>query len=508
MRMLQVRPNHVQGTLRSRERSRSPSSSVYIQFNGRSDIESPVCPPFGWHGRFFSRRTRHDRNSRPGPVSHMLSRVSLSLSRSQRAALPSPRSSTSRPSRSRRARRSTCRFRGRRDAQRREVEAAVKYTGGQARSRSPSRRWSPRSCSAATSRRTSCGPSRATAPSRTSASSSSPRATPRARTSPDRQEGVRPHDHGRAVLPRRPAGEYVIATSGSADPRRPRAPVRVQRFRTGVVKADMNTIAGLTYKDKKPVSLVQAERAVALAERTARPPSTRRRWRKPSARSRRPRTRRRAAARRPSRTSRAAPWPSRPRRCATRPQAEADEAAKKAALESQMTVAQLPRRRPSSRRDQAKLLADQEQLKKEKAELEGASGKSMSSVMETRESARGAVMSLPGISFETGKAVLKQSAQITLAKLAGIAQVFPNINIRVEGYTDDAGAPRRTRSSPRRAPRPSTTSSRRRASRRPSRVPGLGPRTRSRTTRRPTAGQEPPRRDRRRPGEIKPVDAN
>jgi outer membrane protein OmpA-like peptidoglycan-associated protein len=63
----------------------------------------------------------------------------------------------------------------------------------------------------------------------------------------------------------------------------------------------------------------------------------------------------------------------------------------------------------------------------------------MASIMETRESARGAVMSLPGISFETGKAVLKPSAQITLAKLAGIAQVFPNINLRVEGYTDNTG---------------------------------------------------------------------
>ena len=89
---------------------------------------------------------------------------------------------------------------------------------------------------------------------------------------------------------------------------------------------------------------------------------------------------------------------------------------------------------------QARLLADQEQLKKEKAELEGRLKKSMSSIMDTRESARGAVMSLPGISFETGKAVLKQSAQLTLAKLAGIAQVFPDVNMRVEGYTDNTGS--------------------------------------------------------------------
>ena len=85
-------------------------------------------------------------------------------------------------------------------------------------------------------------------------------------------------------------------------------------------------------------------------------------------------------------------------------------------------------------------MADQAQLKKEKDELEGRLKNSMSAIMDTRESARGAVMSLPGISFETGQAALKPSAQLTLAKLAGIAQVFPNINMRVEGYTDSTGS--------------------------------------------------------------------
>jgi len=120
---------------------------------------------------------------------------------------------------------------------------------------------------------------------------------------------------------------------------------------------------------------------------------------------------------------------------------EADaEAAKKAALaESQMTVAQLKEAQAKLEADKAKLLADQAQLQKEKAELESRLRGSMASIMETRDSARGAVMSLPGISFETGKATLKPSAQLTLAKLAGIAQVFPAVNMRVEGYTDSTG---------------------------------------------------------------------
>ena len=34
------------------------------------------------------------------------------------------------------------------------------------------------------------------------------------------KKAVRPHDHGRAVLPRRPPERVVIATSGSADPKK------------------------------------------------------------------------------------------------------------------------------------------------------------------------------------------------------------------------------------------------------------------------------------------------
>ena len=165
-----------------------------------------------------------------------------------------------------------------------------------------------------------------------------------------------------------------------------------------------------------------------------------------------------------------------------------------------MTVVQLREAQAKLEADKAKLMADQAQLQKEKAELEGRLGKSMSSVMETRESARGAVMSLPGISFETGKAVLKQSAQITLAKLAGIAQVFPNINLRVEGYTDNVGsAATNQKLSEARAKAVYDFLKAQGVADNASRVPG--PRTREpgrgqRDGRRPR--EEPPRRDRRR----------
>ena len=237
--------------------------------------------------------------------------------------------------------------------------------------------------------------------------------------------------------------EYVIATSMAADPKKaPSATFAYSDFRKGI-KADTNTIAGLTYKDKKPVALVQAERALALTQSTGAAAVN------PNAVEQSKLALTQAENSTKGGGSARAVTDYARRSVALSSEAmrdwgrklEADEAArKKAELEStQMTVAQLREAQAKLQADQAKLLADQEELRKERDDLAKRLNTSMASIMETRESARGAVMSLPGISFETGKAVLKPSAQLTLAKLAGIAQVFPDINMRVEGYTDSTG---------------------------------------------------------------------
>ncbi len=42
--------------------------------------------------------------------------------------------------------------------------------------------------------------------------------------------------------------------------------------------------------------------------------------------------------------------------------------------------------------------------------------------------------------FETGKYALSTDAQLKLAKLSGIIQAHPGLNLAVEGYTDTTGA--------------------------------------------------------------------
>jgi outer membrane protein OmpA-like peptidoglycan-associated protein len=43
--------------------------------------------------------------------------------------------------------------------------------------------------------------------------------------------------------------------------------------------------------------------------------------------------------------------------------------------------------------------------------------------------------------FQTGKYALSTDAQLKLAKLSGIIQAHPGLNLAVEGYTDTTGTP-------------------------------------------------------------------
>lgn len=83
--------------------------------------------------------------------------------------------------------------------------------------------------------------------------------------------------------------------------------------------------------------------------------------------------------------------------------------------------------------------AELARLRKQRDDLAGQLDNALSSVAQITKTARGVVVSLPDILFDTNKATLKQNAQVAMGKLAGIVSVFPNINLRVEGHTDSTG---------------------------------------------------------------------
>jgi outer membrane protein OmpA-like peptidoglycan-associated protein len=62
-----------------------------------------------------------------------------------------------------------------------------------------------------------------------------------------------------------------------------------------------------------------------------------------------------------------------------------------------------------------------------------------SAVLQTRDTARGLIVNMSDVLFDTGKFSLRPLAREKLAKVAGIVSGHPGLRLDVEGYTDSVG---------------------------------------------------------------------
>ena len=63
----------------------------------------------------------------------------------------------------------------------------------------------------------------------------------------------------------------------------------------------------------------------------------------------------------------------------------------------------------------------------------------LNSVLQTRDTASGLIMSMPDVLFAVNQSTLQPAAQIKLAKVAGILLAYPGLKLQVNGYTDNTG---------------------------------------------------------------------
>jgi len=63
----------------------------------------------------------------------------------------------------------------------------------------------------------------------------------------------------------------------------------------------------------------------------------------------------------------------------------------------------------------------------------------LSSVLPTRETDRGLVSEVGGVQFATGTANLNMPARESLARFSGIVASYPELNLKIEGHTDNVG---------------------------------------------------------------------
>ncbi len=64
----------------------------------------------------------------------------------------------------------------------------------------------------------------------------------------------------------------------------------------------------------------------------------------------------------------------------------------------------------------------------------------LNAVLATQETARGLVVTVGDVLFDTAKYTLKQNAQISLAKVSAILQQYSDLKLQIEGYTDSVGS--------------------------------------------------------------------
>jgi outer membrane protein OmpA-like peptidoglycan-associated protein len=94
--------------------------------------------------------------------------------------------------------------------------------------------------------------------------------------------------------------------------------------------------------------------------------------------------------------------------------------------------------------EQSRLAAQQAQFSAQQAETDKAAmraqlSEQLNKILQTRDSARGLIVSMSDVLFDTGKYSLKPGAREKLAKVAGILLAYPGLNIEVGGYTDNVG---------------------------------------------------------------------
>jgi len=118
-------------------------------------------------------------------------------------------------------------------------------------------------------------------------------------------------------------------------------------------------------------------------------------------------------------------------------QAHSDMANSQAASANALSAAQADAEQSRLAAQQARLSA--QQADSEKAAMRTRLSEQLNSILQTRDSARGLIVSMSDVLFDTGKYSLKPGAREKLAKVAGILLAYPGLTIAVGGYTDNVG---------------------------------------------------------------------
>jgi outer membrane protein OmpA-like peptidoglycan-associated protein len=128
---------------------------------------------------------------------------------------------------------------------------------------------------------------------------------------------------------------------------------------------------------------------------------------------------------------------------------QADQAAQQAAQQQQQAeaaraAALAQQQAAEAQADQARQTAAQAQQAAAQAEQDKAAMRAqllaqLNAVLQTQDTARGLIVNMSDVLFDTARYTLKPGAREKLAKVSGIILGHPGLKIAVEGHTDSVG---------------------------------------------------------------------
>jgi len=128
---------------------------------------------------------------------------------------------------------------------------------------------------------------------------------------------------------------------------------------------------------------------------------------------------------------------------AERAQAEAERQQAAALAQQQQAQAQAEAARQAAEdADRQKQLAQQQMQEavRQKEEMRAKLLAQLNQVLQTRDTARGLIVSMPDVLFDFNKYTLKPEARERLAKISGIVLAYPDLKLDIEGHTDAIGS--------------------------------------------------------------------
>ena len=129
---------------------------------------------------------------------------------------------------------------------------------------------------------------------------------------------------------------------------------------------------------------------------------------------------------------------------------EQEAAAKQRMLEQEAAARQRTLEQEAAKAHEATAIAEAEvraareaaqRAEEERTKMRGELVRQFNIVLATRETARGLIVNMSDVLFDTGRHTLKPGAREKLAKIAGIILAHPGLKIEVEGHADTTGGP-------------------------------------------------------------------